>query len=480
VAKANSELNIIISIKDKASSKLKRFRKAFLEVATAMGIVIGAAVALKKAFDFSKAGAQLKRLETASNKLAAGMGGNMQSIVASMRDASNSTIDNYTLMETANKALLLGVAKTPGEFAKLTAASIALGRAMGRGPAEAISDITIGIGRLSPKILDNLGILTKDMPEGLTEVEKKQFLLNKTMQAAEPLLDKNGKLVGDMATNYEKLEANIKNTEGSFKRYIATLMDNDMSWFNEILHEIGGELDFQTFVLEQGINTFALSNEAIDKLRQTYEETLVPVEGFRSQQEAIDYYMGLVTQEAGNQATALMEVGLAMRDWSDDALAATLVAGLWAKAIDDGFVSQDEVDKIMEVGKAMESDVADGIGQARDNFNQFHGDLASGEDITDRLLNTLNTIEAKGIIDVEFNIITRGSVPSPDEFGYQHGGTFTVPGGFPRDSFKMGASSGEQVTVGNRDNRSFFGGANVNINNGTDLEGFEALLRQIQ
>ena len=32
----------------------------------------------------------------------------------------------------------------------------------------------------------------------------------------------------------------------------------------------------------------------------------------------------------------------------------------------------------------------------------------------------------------------------------------------------------------NPDSGSFFGGSNVNINNGTDLEGFEALLRQIQ
>ena len=61
----------------------------------------------------------------------------------------------------------------------------------------------------------------------------------------------------------------------------------------------------------------------------------------------------------------------------------------------------------------------------------------------------------------------------------QHGGTFTVPQGFPNDSFPVRASSGERVSVDNSE-RSFFSNSNVNINNGQDIDAFEEMLRTIQ
>jgi len=38
-------------------------------------------------------------------------------------------------------------------------------------------------------------------------------------------------------------------------------------------------------------------------------------------------------------------------------------------------------------------------------------------------------------------------------YGYQHGGSFVVPPGYPGDSFPIGVSSGEEVTVRRKDQR---------------------------
>lgn len=217
---ARSTLDIVIKTRktgrgtQQAVSDLKKF-------GAALGAVGAAAAAAKVAFDFSKEGAQLARLQDASAAMAAQFGQDMDAIVDAMALASNNTVSRMDLMGAASKALQLGVAKTPEEFAKLAKASIALGRAMGRGPVDAINDITTGIGRMSPLILDNLGIMTKGMPQGLSDLEKKQWLYNKAIEASIPLLDEQGNLIQDTATSYDQLSASLDDVTAELKMLAA-------------------------------------------------------------------------------------------------------------------------------------------------------------------------------------------------------------------------------------------------------------------
>jgi hypothetical protein len=99
---------------------------------------------------------------------------------------------------------------------------------MGRTSSEAMNDIVTGIGRMSPLILDNLGIMTRGgkvyeeyaesvgrSAESLTDTEKKQILLNSALESAQPLLSAEGKLVADNATSWETLSASLKDTTDS-------------------------------------------------------------------------------------------------------------------------------------------------------------------------------------------------------------------------------------------------------------------------
>ncbi len=54
--------------------------------------------------------------------------------------------------------------------------------------------------------------------------------------------------------------------------------------------------------------------------------------------------------------------------------------------------------------------------------------------------------------------------------GYQHGGSFVVPSGYPNDSYLMGVSSGERVTVQRRDERRDGPGTVNNLNIYTNAE----------
>jgi hypothetical protein len=200
-------------------------------IAVTAGVVTGALYTLKKAYDFTEQGAQVERLATSGQRLADQYGESMPRITSAIQSASGATIDKMSAMSAANQAMQLGVAQTPEEFEKLTKAAVALGRATGRTATESIQDLTTGVGRQSKLILDNLGItydanqLYNEYAESvgkvasqLTDAEKKQALLNAALEAAQPLLDENGDLIDDQATQYERLSTHWKDLTAQWKR----------------------------------------------------------------------------------------------------------------------------------------------------------------------------------------------------------------------------------------------------------------------
>ena len=80
-------------------------------------------------------------------------------MLATLRNASQGTISDYDLMLSANRAMMLGVAQNSDEMTKLLEVAMRRGQAMGLSTQQAFNDIVTGIGRASPMILDNLGIV---------------------------------------------------------------------------------------------------------------------------------------------------------------------------------------------------------------------------------------------------------------------------------------------------------------------------------
>ncbi len=132
---------------------------------------------------------------------------NLQSadeILAALKRASAGTVSANDLMLSANRAMTLGVAKNSEQFTTLMEIARDRARAMGLSTTQAFNDIVTGIGRGSPLILDNLGLvinlteaneayareLGKDAAQ-LTEAEKKQALLNEVLRQGEETVDKS-------------------------------------------------------------------------------------------------------------------------------------------------------------------------------------------------------------------------------------------------------------------------------------------------
>lgn len=191
--------------------------------------VVGAAVgAFVEIYQMGEIGAQNTRLIESGQTLARSYGDSLDQILSKVGEASLGTVSNMSIIESANKAMMLGVTGSSEQMAQLMEIAALRGRAMGISTTQAFDDMVRGIGRLSPMILDNLGIVVDS--EGtytayaesigktsgeLTRNEKIQALLNSVIVEGNRLLEDAGGLVEDNATKYERLQARIDNYQAS-------------------------------------------------------------------------------------------------------------------------------------------------------------------------------------------------------------------------------------------------------------------------
>lgn len=164
---------------------------AMLGIFAGGAAIVGIASAVR---ELQTLGIQSANTGQAFRGLADSAGESADVMLGKLRAASRGMITDLDLMTNANRAMMLGVTTNADEMAGLLQVAATRGRALGRSTADAFTDIVTGIGRMSPLILDNLGIVTggekafKDYAETLgktadelTDVEKKQFLVNKVL-----------------------------------------------------------------------------------------------------------------------------------------------------------------------------------------------------------------------------------------------------------------------------------------------------------
>lgn len=154
------------------------------------------------------------------------------------KEASLGMIDSFELAKVAVKAERLGVAATAEEFAQLTEAAKVLALSLGEDIPTAIDDIIKGIGRQSPLILDNLGIMVdasaayRDYAEAqgklvseLTEAEKKQAFNTAAIKAANEAA-KNAKVeISELAKDWAHLKGSVADFWNDTKSVTAAGMD---------------------------------------------------------------------------------------------------------------------------------------------------------------------------------------------------------------------------------------------------------------
>lgn len=242
---------------------------------------IGLAVLARQAYQLAEAGAQAERVGASFNELARQAGTSGDAILQALRRASDGTVAETQLMLTANRAMMLGVADTAEEMARLMEVARFRGRAMGLDTTQAFNDIVTGIGRTSPLILDNLGLvlnleqeysqfaqsLGKTAKE-LTEAEKKQALLNAVLREGERQIRAAGGITRDTADDFEELRAATDDLKTSLGKMLA-----DLGVWRTLAKEARGVADNLT-------KSYGNLEAAATGYGQSLEEVLRPHEKF--------------------------------------------------------------------------------------------------------------------------------------------------------------------------------------------------------
>lgn len=274
---------------DDAGMSFDELKYAAASYASALSIVTAGVTAFVKAFDMGEIAAQNERLVTAGHEMASQFGGDMDLIIKKIQEASHYSVSEMDIIASANKAMMLGLGADAEQLANLMEIAAFRGRAMGLSTTQAFDDIVRGIGRASPLILDNLGIVIDAeatykayadsigvSKDELTKAQKTQALLNRVLEEGNGMLEKAGGLALDNASHYERWNAELENTKNlllenalgmsrfasmgaDFLSTFQTLMSDDISnWLQpfELFSEFAekriaaGKLELQALRLE--------------------------------------------------------------------------------------------------------------------------------------------------------------------------------------------------------------------------------------
>ena len=167
---------------DKAASSFGMLAKGVAAYAAAWALSRGKQVL----DDLAQIAARVEDMTIAFGAMTKAAGIDATRALGDMRAAVKGTVGDVDLMAAANRALMLGAAKTGEDLTMLAGAGRRLGAVMGLTAKQGVEDLATGIGRASAPILDNLGLMVKVGPateryarsidklvENLTEEEKK-------------------------------------------------------------------------------------------------------------------------------------------------------------------------------------------------------------------------------------------------------------------------------------------------------------------
>jgi hypothetical protein len=186
------------------------------------------------AADVMQVGAASLRAEHSLNALTEGRA---DEFIQRVGAASRGTVSDLDMMSASARALRFGVVDSAQDMELLTRAARALGTTMGMDTTAALNDLVTGIGRASPMILDNLGLVVKlgEVQEeanrimaetpGLTyAMAQRQALYNSVIQQGLALEADLGGTMDDAAASTERMAAAVANLKAELGAIAATAL----------------------------------------------------------------------------------------------------------------------------------------------------------------------------------------------------------------------------------------------------------------
>lgn len=301
--------------------------------------------AASTAVDWARQAAEVQTVEMSYGRLASGLGIASSEMRQALRKASSGMIADKDLMLAANSAMALGVADTADEISSLLQVAIAKGAEFGIEPTKAFGDLINGLGRMSPEILNNIGVVVDaeaayaayaaqvgTTTSQLSDAQKMQALVNAVL-AANPGAASQAAAAGDSAAGafarWEVATRQFSETMGTVFLPAVTGGLDVMTRFVAALGEAGNFPDSAAEKQAAGIDDQVAKWQDVSARSQFGGEgdpfAAAQVAGFTQLRAAIDL-----------AATALEQGQPAAAEWQ------AALAALAAEAVENGSLTKEQ------------------------------------------------------------------------------------------------------------------------------------------
>jgi hypothetical protein len=170
-----------------------------------------------------------------------------------LRTATYGVVDDTTLMSGANRLLMMNLASTGEEAAKLAEVAVTLGRAMKMEPQQAFEDFGALLANQSIPRLDNFGISSaavrariEELTSGINGLSREQAFSQAVLEQGALAMERLGDAVTQNISEVDKLAVRFQNALNSIGDVTYDIAEGVAGAINAILEsgdEMEGELN---------------------------------------------------------------------------------------------------------------------------------------------------------------------------------------------------------------------------------------------
>lgn len=281
----NKEIQFLLTLKDQLTAKWKSVTDKIGDGAKNMvrtfekhwaSISAGAFAAwnaIQKAMEFVDLYAKHEQGMQSFRGMVGKLGLDATAEFEKIRKASGGLIDDKSLVESANRAMSLGIPlKDLAGFLEIARAKA---RDMGTSTKEAFDDLVTALGRQSAPILDNLGIIVKTEAANeayaksigrtvsqLTDAEKKQAFMNAALDAGKEALTRQNLELDTLNEKLQRIQATTENVkillgEGAYR--IGMIFAGVLSGVGAAAMQLARVIIYPFARLEEGLAALGLT-----------------------------------------------------------------------------------------------------------------------------------------------------------------------------------------------------------------------------
>lgn len=223
----------------------------------------------RQVYDMAELGASAERAEEAFRRLA---GTRADEMFGRLTTTARGTISEMDLMAAASRAMRLEAANNAEDMDKLLQVAKVRGREMGLTTTQAFNDIVTGIGRASPLILDNLGIVI----DSKTAYENYARSIGTTVDALSELERKTAIREAIFAATPEAFAGIPPDAMENFERAKAAVTDIRVEMGKIMAMEFSGGMA----TMADSLSTFGDTVGSVREFKASVEELVAPVSNF--------------------------------------------------------------------------------------------------------------------------------------------------------------------------------------------------------